>query len=69
MDEGMIEAAVDQATALGVFVAAHAHGAEGIKLAIRGGVRSVEHASLIDDEGIELARAPRDLPRRGRVRR
>jgi len=36
-------------------VAAHAHGAEGIKAAIRAGVDSVEHASLIDDEGIELA--------------
>ncbi len=54
MDMPMIEAAVDQATALGVFVAAHAHGAEGIKLAIRGGVRSVEHGSLIDDEGVQL---------------
>ncbi len=54
LDEAMIAAAVDQATALGVFVAAHAHGREGIKLAIRGGVRSVEHGSLIDDEGIDL---------------
>jgi imidazolonepropionase-like amidohydrolase len=54
LDEAMIAAAVDQAAALGVFVAAHAHGTEGIKLAIRGGVRSVEHGSLIDDEGIDL---------------
>lgn len=54
LDEAMIEAAVDQAAALGVFVAAHAHGTDGIKLAIRGGVRSVEHGSLIDDEGIDL---------------
>ena len=37
-------------------VAAHAHGAEGIKTAIRAGVDSVEHASLIDDEGIKLAK-------------
>jgi imidazolonepropionase-like amidohydrolase len=37
-------------------VAAHAHGAEGIKRAIRAGVNSVEHASFIDDEGIELAK-------------
>lgn len=37
-------------------VAAHAHGAEGIKRAIRAGVDSVEHASFIDDEGIALAR-------------
>ena len=37
-----------------MFVAAHAHGTEGIKVAIRAGVRSIEHGSLIDDEGIEL---------------
>lgn len=36
-------------------VAAHAHGTEGIKSAIMAGVDSVEHASLIDDEGIRLA--------------
>ncbi len=37
-------------------VAAHAHGAEGIKAAIIAGVDSVEHSSLIDDEGIRLAK-------------
>jgi imidazolonepropionase-like amidohydrolase len=37
-------------------VAAHAHGAPGIKDAIRAGVDTIEHASLIDDEGIKLAR-------------
>ena len=37
-------------------VAAHAHGAEGIKRAIRAGVSSVEHASFIDDEGLALAK-------------
>jgi imidazolonepropionase-like amidohydrolase len=37
-------------------VAAHAHGTEGIKRAIRAGVASVEHASFIDDEGIRLAK-------------
>jgi imidazolonepropionase-like amidohydrolase len=37
-------------------VAVHAHGAEGIKRAIRAGVRSVEHASMLDDEAIRLAR-------------
>ena len=37
-------------------VAAHAHGAEGIKRAIRAGIDSVEHASFIDDEGIRLAK-------------
>lgn len=38
-------------------VAAHAHGADGIRAAIQAGVDSVEHASLIDDEGIRLAKA------------
>ena len=38
----------------GNFVAAHAHGAEGIKRAVRAGVRSIEHGSLIDDEAIAL---------------
>ena len=37
-------------------VAAHAHGAEAIKRAIKSGVASVEHASFIDDEGISLAK-------------
>ena len=49
-------AAVETAKARGGWVTAHAHGAEGIKLAIRSGVRGIEHASLIDDEGIALAR-------------
>ena len=52
LDGPMIEAAVAEATALGVFVAAHAHGARGIRLAAESGVRSIEHASLIDDAGI-----------------
>ena len=50
----MVRAAVEEAAAQGRFVAAHAHGAEGIKLAIRAGVRSIEHGSLIDDEGIAM---------------
>ena len=54
LGQAMIAAAVDEATRRGVFVAAHAHGAEGIKIAIRAGVRSIEHGSLIDDEGIDL---------------
>jgi imidazolonepropionase-like amidohydrolase len=37
-------------------VAVHAHGSEGIKRAIRAGVRSVEHASMLDEEAIKLAR-------------
>jgi imidazolonepropionase-like amidohydrolase len=54
LDLPMLEAAVEAATARGRFVAAHAHGAEGIKLAIRAGVRSIEHGSLMDDEAIDL---------------
>ena len=54
LDGPMLEAAVEAATARGRFVAAHAHGADGIKLAIRAGVRSIEHGSLMDDEAIEL---------------
>jgi imidazolonepropionase-like amidohydrolase len=54
LDEAMITAAVDEAAHHGRFVAAHAHGTAGIKLAVRCGVRSIEHASLIDDEGVEL---------------
>ena len=52
--EEEIRAAVEQAAQYGTFVAAHAHGAEGIKRAVRAGVRSIEHGSLIDDEGIAL---------------
>jgi imidazolonepropionase-like amidohydrolase len=51
-----LEAAVDEAKHFGLRVAAHAHAAEGIKNAIRAGVASVEHATLIDDEGIALAK-------------
>jgi imidazolonepropionase-like amidohydrolase len=52
--EAEIRAAVEEAARRGTFVAAHAHGAEGIKRAVRAGVRSIEHGSLIDDEGIAL---------------
>jgi imidazolonepropionase-like amidohydrolase len=52
--EEEIKAAVDQAAQYGAFVAAHAHGAEGIKNAVRAGVRSIEHGSLMDDEAIAL---------------
>ncbi len=50
-----MKAAVYEAHVWGKRVAAHAHGTEGIKLAIRAGVTSVEHSSFIDDEGIKLA--------------
>ena len=52
--EEQIRAAVEQAAEYGTSVAAHAHGAEGIKRAVRAGVRSIEHGSLIDDEAIGL---------------
>ncbi|MEP6973651.1 MAG: amidohydrolase family protein [Actinomycetota bacterium] len=52
--EDEIRAAVQEAALYGTHVAAHAHGAEGIKRAVRAGVRSIEHGSLMDDEAIEL---------------
>jgi imidazolonepropionase-like amidohydrolase len=52
--EEQIRAAVQQAAEYGTFVAAHAHGAEGIKRAVQAGVRSIEHGSLMDDEAIAL---------------
>jgi hypothetical protein len=54
VSEEEIHAAVDEAAKAGTFVAAHAHGAEGIKNAIRAGVRTIEHGSYLDDEGIQL---------------
>jgi len=52
--EAEIRAAVEEAALYEAHVAAHAHGAEGIKRAIRAGVRSIEHGSLMDDEAIAL---------------
>ena len=49
-----MKAAVDEAAMWGRKVAAHAHGTEAIKIAVRAGVASIEHGSLIDDEGIAL---------------
>ncbi|HVU86775.1 MAG TPA: amidohydrolase family protein [Pirellulales bacterium] len=49
-----LQAAVEEAHAAGRKVAAHAHGAQGIKNAVVAGVDSIEHGSLIDDEGIQL---------------
>jgi imidazolonepropionase-like amidohydrolase len=51
-----LQAAVDEASHFGLRVEAHAHSAEGIKNAIRAGVASVEHATMIDDQGIALAK-------------
>ena len=57
LTEDEMRAAVAVAQARGSWVTAHAHGAGGIKAAIRAGVRGIEHASLIDDEGIAMAKA------------
>ncbi|MDZ4394911.1 metal-dependent hydrolase family protein [Cypionkella sp.] len=56
LSEEEIRAVVDEAHRLGLRVAAHAHGTEGIRAAIAGGVDTVEHVSMIDDEGIRMAR-------------
>lgn len=52
--EEEMRAIVEEAARHGLKVAAHAHGAEGIKAAVRAGVASIEHGSLLDDEGIQL---------------
>ena len=52
LDAETVAAAVGEASRLGRFVAAHAHGADGIVLAARAGARSIEHGSLIDERGI-----------------
>ncbi len=57
LSEDEMHAAVVAAAARGSWVTAHAHGAEGIKSAMRAGVKAIEHASLIDDEGIAMAKA------------
>ena len=54
MTEEEIRAIVETARDYGFYVAAHAHGAEGIKRAIRAGVRTIDHGSIMDDEAIEL---------------
>ncbi len=51
-----MKAIVEEAHMWGLKVAAHAHGASGIRDAIRAGVDTIEHASLIDAEGIRLAK-------------
>jgi imidazolonepropionase-like amidohydrolase len=51
-----LRAAVEEAAAFGLRVEAHAHATQGIKNAILAGVASIEHASMIDDEGIALAK-------------
>lgn len=55
LTEEEMRAAADEARLRGLVSAAHAHGANGIKAAIRAGIDSIEHCSFLDDEGIELA--------------
>jgi len=52
--EEEMRAIVEEAARHGVRVAAHAHGTEGIKAAIRAGVASIEHGSMLDDETFAL---------------
>jgi imidazolonepropionase-like amidohydrolase len=49
-----LEVAVAEATRLGIPVMAHAHSAEGIKQAVKAGVRSIEHGTFLDAEGVRL---------------
>ena len=55
--EEELKAMVDEAARHGVRVAAHAHGTDGIKAAVRAGVASIEHGSQLDDEAIALMKA------------
>jgi imidazolonepropionase-like amidohydrolase len=52
-----LRVAVEEASRWGRSVAAHAHGAQGIKAAIRAGVRTIDHGSMMDDEGIAMLKA------------
>jgi imidazolonepropionase-like amidohydrolase len=49
-----LDVLVEEATAAGMYVMAHAQAADGIKNAVRAGIRSIEHGVYLDDEGIEL---------------
>jgi imidazolonepropionase-like amidohydrolase len=57
LSENELRAIADEAHQWGLRVAAHAHGATGIQAAIRAGIDTIEHASLVDEEGIKLAAA------------
>lgn len=57
LTEDELRAIADEAHMQGLRVAAHAHGASGINAAIRAGIDTIEHASLLDDESIKLAKA------------
>lgn len=59
--EEELRAIAEEAHMWGMQVAAHAHGADGIRAAIRAGIDTIEHASLVDEDGIRLA-ARRERP-------
>src|SRR5271163_436792 len=54
LTQAELDALVDEAHALKLKTAAHAHGAEGAKRAIRAGIDSIEHGSFRDDEALEV---------------
>jgi imidazolonepropionase-like amidohydrolase len=54
LTQAELDALVNEAHALGRRAAAHAHGAEAAKRAIRAGIDSIEHGSFVDDEGLDL---------------
>jgi len=54
LSDAELQAIVQEATRHGLKVAAHAHGTEGIKAAVRAGVASIEHGSMLDDQAIDL---------------
>jgi imidazolonepropionase-like amidohydrolase len=54
LSDAELQAIVQEASRHGLKVAAHAHGTEGIKAAVRAGVASIEHGSMLDDEAIDL---------------
>jgi imidazolonepropionase-like amidohydrolase len=57
--EEEMHVAVEEAARWGRHVAAHVHGTDGIKAALRAGVHTIDHASMMDDEAVELLRASR----------
>jgi imidazolonepropionase-like amidohydrolase len=57
LTQAELDALVDEAHALGKKTAAHAHGAEGAKRAIRAGIDSIEHGTFLDDEALALMKA------------
>ena len=59
--EEEIRAITSAAEKLGTYVAAHCHGTEGIKIAVKNGIRTIEHASYVDDECVELMLKRKDL--------